>query len=179
MLYLEMGCVPFREIIRKRRILYLHYIMNEKPHSILRKFLKKQIETKKKKDWINQVFEDLKVLNLDINVESISKMKKTRLKMIVNEAIQQKTFRDLENKKESHSKVKNIKYSRLEMQKYLKPNESKIKVEEAQEIFKMRSRVSNVKINFRGNHENFECKVCKMEDESQQHIIQCNEINRQ
>ena len=69
--------------------------------------------------------------------------------MIVNEAIQQKTFRDLEKKKESHSKVKNIKYSRLEMQKYLKPNESKIKIEEAQEIFKMRSRVSNVKINFR------------------------------
>ena len=98
--------------------------------------------------------------------------------MIVNEAIQQKTIRDLENKKESHSKVENIKYSRLEMQKYLKPNELKIKVEEAQEIFKMRSRVSNVKINFRGNHENFECKVCKMEDESQQHIIQCKEINK-
>ena len=29
MLYLETGCVPFREMIRKRRILFLHYIMNE------------------------------------------------------------------------------------------------------------------------------------------------------
>ena len=27
MLYLETGCVPFREIIRKRRILFLHYIL--------------------------------------------------------------------------------------------------------------------------------------------------------
>ena len=147
MLNLEMGCIPFREIIRKRRILYLQYIMNEKPQSILRKFIKKQIETKKKKDWINQVFIDLKELNLDITIESISKIPKSKLKIIVNEAIEQKTFRDLEKRK-----VRTIKHVRLEMQKYLKPNESKIKLEEAQEIFKMRSRVSNAKTNFRGKY---------------------------
>ena len=84
----------------------------------------------------------------------------------------------MEKRKESHSKVRNIKHVRLEMQKYLKPNESKIKLEEAQEIFKMRSRVSNVKANFRGNHQSFECMVCKTKDETQQHIIQCKEINR-
>ena len=177
MLYLETGCIPFREIIRKRRILYLQYIMNEKPNSILRKFLKKQIETKKKKDWINQVFTDLKELNLNITVESISKIQKTTLKIILNEVIEQKTFRDLEKKKESHSKVRNIKYLRLEMQKYLNPNDSEIKIEEAQEIFKMRSRVSNVKTNFKGNYQSFECKVCKIEDETQQHVIKCKAIN--
>ena len=68
------------------------------------------------------------------------------------------------------------------MQKYLKPNESKIKLEEAQEIFKMRSRVSNVKTNFKGKYQSFECMVCKIEDETedetQQHIIQCKEINK-
>ena len=39
MLYMETGCVPFREIIRKRRILFLHYILNESESSILKKFL--------------------------------------------------------------------------------------------------------------------------------------------
>ena len=42
-----------------------------------------------------------------------------------------------------------MKHERLEMQNFLKPNELKIKLEEAQEIFKMRSRVSDVKTYFR------------------------------
>ena len=42
----------------------------------------------------------------------------------------------------------NIKHERLEMQNYLKSNEIRIKIEEAQEIFKMRSRMSEVKNNF-------------------------------
>ena len=81
-------------------------------------------------------------------------------------------------KKESHSKVRFIKHERLEMQNYLKPNELKIKLEEAQEIFKMRSRVSDVKTNFKGKYENFECEICKDEYETQQHIIECKEINK-
>ena len=71
-----------------------------------------------------------------------------------------------------------IKYERLEMQKYLKSNEIKIKLEEAQEIFKMRCKVSDVKINFRGKYENLECDVCHKEYETQQHEIECTEINK-
>ena len=75
MLYLETGCVPFREMIRKRRILFLHYIMNENPNSILRKFLMKQIETRKSKDWITQVMTDIKELRLEVDIESIENIK--------------------------------------------------------------------------------------------------------
>ena len=42
----------------------------------------------------------------------------------------------------------------------------------------MRSRVSDVKSNFKGKYENFECEICKIEDETQQHIIECKEINK-
>ena len=73
MLYLETGCVPFREMIRKRKILFLHYILNEKPDSMLRKFLMKQIETREQKDWITQVMKDIKELRLDTDIESIKK----------------------------------------------------------------------------------------------------------
>ena len=94
-------------------------------------------------------------------------------------AIKEKSFKDLEKKKESHSKVMKIKYERLEMQKYLKPNEAKINLEEAQVIFKMRSRMTEVKANFKGKYENFECNACSTKEyESQQHIIECKEINR-
>ena len=71
-----------------------------------------------------------------------------------------------------------IKYERLEMQKYLKPNKIKINLEEAQEIFKLRSRVSEVKTNFKGSFENLNCDVCGIENETQKHIIECIEINK-
>ena len=121
----------------------------------------KQIQSQKSKDWISQVITDLKLLGLDLTVDSIKNMKKTRLKIIVNQAIKEKTFRDLVKKKESHSKVMNIRHERLEMQGYLKPNNLKMKTEEAQEIFKMRCRVTDVKTNFKAKYESFECEVCK------------------
>ena len=71
-----------------------------------------------------------------------------------------------------------VNHRKLEMQKYLRPTENKIMQEEAQEIFKLRSRVSDVKINFRGKYENFECEICMEEDETQKHIIYCKEINK-
>ena len=43
----------------------------------------------------------------------------------------------------------------------------------------MRSRVSDVKTNFKGKYENFECEICLEENESQIHIINCKEINEQ
>ena len=108
----------------------------------------KQIETRKSKDWITQVMSDIKELRLEVDIESIKNIKKSNLKMMVTTAIREKSFQDLEKKKKNHSKVMKVKHERLEMQNYLKPNETNIKLEEAQEIFKMRSKMSeeNMKI---------------------------------
>ena len=90
-------------------------------------------------------------------------MTKTKLKDVLDKKIKEQVFQDLKAKKESHSKVKNIKFEKLEMQKYLKSCKTKITQEEAQEIFKMRSRVSNVKMNFKGKYESLECEACEIE----------------
>ena len=42
----------------------------------------------------------------------------------------------------------------------------------------MRSRTTEVKFNFRGQHETFECDVCHEEDENQEHLIKCTQINK-
>ena len=98
---------------------------------------------------------------------------------MLNEAIKKKAFVDLVQKKANHSKVMKVKHERLEMQKYLKSSNFKIKIEEKQEIFKMRSRVSDVKMNFKGQYENLECDICdENEYETQMHFIECNEINK-
>ena len=69
-----------------------------------------------------------------------------------------------------------LKHDKLKMQNYLKSNKLKISQNEAQEIFKLRSRMTDVKLNLRGMHETLECDICNEEDESQKHLLECSEI---
>ena len=60
------------------------------------------------------------------------------------------------------------------MQNYLKAND--ISQEEVLMIFKMRSRMADVKTIFRNKNETLDCDLCKNENESQRHILECKEI---
>ena len=179
MLFLELGCIPLRELIKKRRILFLHYILNESQESMINKFLKTQLKTQKPKDWTTQVLKDLKEFQIELNLEELKDIKKSKLKRILKKAVDEKAFEKLTDLKNGHSKVMNLKYSKLKMRNYLKANRFRISLEECQEIFKIRSRVTDVKINFRGKYENLECDICKKQEESQKHILECSEIMKE
>ena len=77
-----------------------------------------------------------------------------------------------------HFKVRKVQHNQFEMQKYLRPCKIQIRKEEAQEIFKLRSRVSDVRINYKGKYKKLQCKICyNEEEESQKHILQCEILN--
>ena len=59
----------------------------------------KQIQTTKPRDWISQVLNDIEKLELDVNIENMKNMKKSTLIIMINEAIKEKTFLELEKKK--------------------------------------------------------------------------------
>ena len=181
MFYLELGILPFREIIRGRRLNFLHEILNEERNSLVSKFLKAQLKYKTKKDWINTVLEDLKYLELEnVTMEALRSMKKQMFRKLIKEKIEKITFEKLETIKKSHSKVKQIEHNRLVMQKYLQPNTTKISTEEAQLIFKLRCRTTSVKENLKGKYESYECRACKEENESQEHVIKnCKILNQE
>ena len=52
LLFLELGLVPFREMIRKRRLGFLHYILNESKESVILKVFESQKKNKTSKDWV-------------------------------------------------------------------------------------------------------------------------------
>ena len=81
----------------------------------------------------------------------------------------------LEEKKANHSKVETWKFG---IQKYLKPTKMQISIEERQLIFKLRPKVTNVKMNFRGMHEELTCQVCQEENETQDHVLECKDKNK-
>ena len=62
------------------------------------------------------------------------------------------------------------------MQSYLKSSKLKIRSEEARTIFKLRSRMADVKTNYKGKYKSFECDLCKEGEESQEHLMKCKEI---
>ena len=94
MLFLELGCIPLRELIKKRRILFLHYILNESQESMINKFLKTQLKTQKPKDWTTQVLKDLKELKIELNLEELKGIKKCKLTRILKTAVDEKLLRN-------------------------------------------------------------------------------------
>ena len=59
MLYLELGCIPFRNIIQQRRLSFLYYIMHEDQKSLVNKFFETQLKYRTKNDWVTTVLKDL------------------------------------------------------------------------------------------------------------------------
>ena len=62
MLFLELGVLPLREIIKQRRLTFLKYILDQSPDSIIFKVFEKQCENRSKKDWVSTVINDLEEL---------------------------------------------------------------------------------------------------------------------
>ena len=104
-------------------------------------------------------------------------LSKYKFKKLLNEKTKEKSLKYLIKKKETHSKTENLNYNNLECQSYLK-SDSKLKNEEKQLLFKFRTRMSNLKINFRNGYTDLTCKLGCNEDESQQHLFNCEILLR-
>ena len=90
--------------------------------------------------------------------------------------IKERALELLNLQKQKFSKVNMITYKKLEMQDYFLPNENNITKKETRLIFQMRSRVTKVKMNMKSSFDQYECKSCYKENESQDHIYECSEI---
>ena len=176
MFYLELGILPLRELIRERRLIFLHYILKQDANSILFKIFEVQCKTRTKKDWVSTILSDLKSCKIDVSFEDVQQSTKVKWKSLVKQHIEEKTMRYLITLKQGHSKVMKIEHKNLMMQDYLLPNINKISKEEIQLIFKLRCKVTNVKMNMKGMYNQFQCQICEEEEESQFHIYECNKI---
>ena len=128
MLFLELGCIPFREIIRERRLGYLHYILNEDKNSMIFRFFESQMKQRTKRDWVTTVMNDLQKLDINLTMKEIANMKKAGFMMLIKQKIEKRTFENLESLKLSHSKVEKIEHNGIKIQKYLQPNKNKNKI---------------------------------------------------
>ena len=68
MLYLELGVMPIRFIIKSRRLNFLKYIVSEPNDSLVHQVLDAQIKHPTRNDWGQSVLKDLSDIDLNINM---------------------------------------------------------------------------------------------------------------
>ena len=176
MLYLELGVSPIRNIIRSRRLNFLHYILHEEKQSLIYKFLQAQRDNPVKNDWCHTVIEDIEAFQLGVTIEEIENMSQVAFNVLVKkqEKIASLEYLNQEKIIKNHSKVLHIPHSLLDMQDYLKPNSASI--EESKFTFSIRSRMLDIRTNFRGKYMDSDtlCPVCVMDEDTQQHLLVCD-----
>ena len=172
-LYLEAGHSPARFEIFKMRILFLKYILNENPDSLIHRFYKLQLENPKRGDWASACLENMKYLEIDMSPKDIQTMSENRLKSILKKSINKKALEYLTDKQ--GSKGGEIKYSCLKMADYLMPNEEGLSISDQRDIFSVRNRMTPIPANFSSKKTEHIC-VCG-ETEDMKHIYVCQYWN--
>ena len=158
-----------------RRILYLHHILHQDPDSMLFKVLNAQIEAPVKGDWVHLVKQDILDLKLDLTIENIATMSKHQLKWLLKSAVKAEAFIYLSDIQSGHSKTKNLQYSGLKLQPYLS-SQRETTIKQKATLFKLRTRMLNVRDNFKSGKEDVLCKCCQKEIESQIHLLSCEKL---
>ena len=102
-----------------------------------------------KDDWILQVQQDLKDFGIVLNLEEIKGKSPYTFKKHVKIKSKEFALEQLLKLKSKHSKMENLDYSELKLQKYL--NNPLITVQEAKNLFKFRTRVANFQANMKNN----------------------------
>ena len=97
---------------------------------------------------------------------------KSKLKVAVKCA----AFKYLTELQQTHSKSKNLIYSDLKLQDYLRSGGSGT-IDQKANIFKIRSRMLDLKSNFKTSVENNVCTLCDNAEETQPHLLSCEALS--
>ena len=85
MLYLELGCLPIRFILMKRRLHFLCYILCQKKDSLIYQFFQAQLRNSVKGDWSITVQEDLQILGIETPISQLSNLKESKYIKLIGE----------------------------------------------------------------------------------------------
>ena len=173
-LYLESGCQDIDTIVKGRRVKYLHYLANYEKEGMLYKFFKAQWNFPARGDWVVQCREDLRDFELPSHLEYFEGKSKAAFKRIMDKKCKQFALDKFNELKSLHSKMKNLHYDDLKLQKYLKLKE--LTVEESKHLLLWRLRMTNFGKNY-GDGDKL-CPACHNHEDSQEKIFECDVMKK-
>merc|ERR1712079_297452 len=121
--------------------------------------------------------EDLESLGLNLTFDNIARMSQDDLKNRVKMAVISKAYTYLTEMQQKHSKSMNLVYSELKLQDYLCSDRSARSISDKARLFQIRSRMLDLKSNFKVGKENILCTLCDgTNKESQPHLLVCEAL---
>ena len=175
--FLETGALRIRDILRGRRVRYLHSLANRKMKESVSRIFLNQWENPCKLDWTLQVRQDLKELDMESwKLEDLRKTTKVQFKELLKKKINSTAFKELMQKKDKHSKMKSLNYDKLNCQEYLKDKDTS--VEEKLVAFKWRVRMARFDENYRAGKEETQCPLCENHKDGQRESFHCPAITK-
>ena len=109
--------------------------------------------------------------------DEIAIMTKQKFKSIVEEKIGKAALKYLQELKKKHSKSRNIPSDKIEVKQYF--SDRRFSKEEVQLLFTLRTKLLDVKQNFKSQFKNLQCRICEDKNsiEDEDHILKCVKFN--
>ena len=176
--FLESGKIPLRFVIYKRRLMYLWHILNRSDSELIHKVYTAQQFQPTRGDWFELAQTTKAILSIDKTDDEMKGMKQETFKSYLEKKTKVAAFQYLKNIAEKHSKSEFYwNKEKLEIQQYL--YDVRFSKQEIQLLFSLRSKMINVKRNFRNLFKNnLECQTCDDETaiEDENHLLNCKNL---
>ena len=167
----ELGLLSVENEIIKRKIMYMHHIINGK-NQLLKDILQQQTKLPGS-TWIENTKNEMINLDLGTDFEEISKISKYQMRKIVTEKIWCKQKSEIANCIEESKKCRNMEVNIKKPKNYI----SELPTCEAKTILLARLKMIHVKTNFKGMYpDNLNCSFCGGCEETLQHLVKCEKL---
>ena len=173
-IYLEYGVLPLGHEIQRRRMNYLHHILELSDDDPVKLAYQQGLKLSHEPNWANNVKEMRLRYEISLSDEEVSQLSIGEWKKIVNDKVDEVVFRELVQEAKASSKTKELDYELLECQKYLFTMDTF----SARRIARLRSRTFACKANHKsayGNNLSCRTKGCSAV-ETQEHLLNCRNI---
>ena len=158
----------------RRKLGFLQYILKQEKDSMIFNVLKVTSENSVKNDFVFTCKKYLETLNINLTFDEIAKMSKFNFNKILKERMRIAAFSYLENQQSKQEKIKEIKYSKLEIQEYLIHGDRNPKVSKL--IYQARGQILDIKMQKKWKFNDKLCSGCNLKEESGQEILDCKNL---
>ena len=179
-LYLETGCLPIKYIISSRRTNFLKTILSRDDEELTKRILREQQCHPSPGDFVKLIKDDFDVCDLTYNEDIIIMSGKEQFKKMINTNLKRAAFKVLLAKQQGHSKVRDIKYEKFEVQPYLTSRE--FSNDDASLLAALRSHtVRGIRCNIKTLYRNktqcpLKCSPSSPQQDTQEHLLVCSKL---
>ena len=172
-LYLELGIIPLRYQLMKRRLLYCYSLMNRNDSETIKQVLFTQMKLTLKGDFWEQCILNMQEINIDFN--SLFTLKQNSAKTIIENKIKIAAYAYLIELANNHPKTVSHLYNNVDGMQYMK--DCRFTTDQVNILFRFRTRMADVRNNFRNKYNNDAlCPLCSAEQDTQMHLFNCQKI---